>query len=374
MNCQDAGPFVSALYDRETVPKEVADHIRGCSSCKERLGEYAQIAAELRLLASSASETVPTPLRHLPPRGGGWVRRLTVRVLVPRFAIGLAIVTIVGLSVGLGLMRAQSSGLWFQFDVSDPETQGKVGCLLRAGDPACEPFFSVSSARYIGVQVQALEVQNDAVRLSVRARAFEPEPGGDEAKVASYQAAVVSREIRNRIFANSTPREFHYVPGQTLEIPVEGDHRLLLTGRVFRLRPSFSAEWYRVAPEPDEIVLSKAALVRGNEFLGEVGGSGSAQAGNSALGICVPSIGTFVFALKPFEGAIEGLAEFGQVHFRMDGQDYILFSATPITGGQQPREIWIYRSPNCPRSWHPAKRPLFVGAGDVADVLRFLQE
>ena len=180
--------------------------------------------------------------------------------------------------------------------------------------------------------------------------------------MANYHGGVMSEEVMNRIFANTTPREFDYLPGRTLEIPVEGGGKILLTGEVFKLRPSFSAEWFPVTPKPDEVVLNKAALVRGSEFLGEVHGSGSAQATNSAVGICVPPVGAFVFALKPFEGAVQGVVEFGEARFKMDGYSYTLFSATPITGGQQPREIWVYRSQNCPPSWGPASQtPQMIG-------------
>ena len=179
----------------------------------------------------------------------------------------------------------------------------------------------------------------------------------------------------DRIFANTTPREFDYVPGQTLEIPVDGGGKVLLNGEVFKLRPSFSAQWYPLTLQPNEIALSKGALTRGDEFLGEIGGGGSARAKNSAIGIWVPKLGTFVFALKPFEGAVQGEAEFGEIHFKMDGDEYILFSATPITGGQQPRDIWVYRSQNCPPSWKiTPKHPLFAGTGDISNVLDFLRK
>jgi hypothetical protein len=178
----------------------------------------------------------------------------------------------------------------------------------------------------------------------------------------------------DRITANTAGQEFSYVPGQWLEIPVEGGGKILLKGEVFKLRPSFSAEWFSLKPEPDEIELSKAALVRGSEFLGEIRGVGGARAANSAIGVCAPPLGAFVFALKPFEGAVQGVAEFGQAHFKMDGYDYILFSATPITGGQQPREIWVYHSQSCPPSWGPKPPRHVMGVGDVSDVLRALRK
>jgi hypothetical protein len=204
---------------------------------------------------------------------------------------------------------------------------------------------------------------------------LEAAPGSEENMVANGEIDVFAEEAVDRIFSSATPQEFDYVPGRTLEIPVEGGSKLLLKGEVFKLRPSFSAEWFPVTPKPDEIVLSKGALVRGREFLGEVQGAGSAQGENSAIGVCVPPLGAFVFALKPFEGAVQGVVEFGEARFKMDGYDYTLFSATPITGGQQPREIWVYRNQNCPPSWGPASQtPQMIGSGTLSNVLGMLRK
>lgn len=373
MNCQEVKPLLSALHDGERVPRESADHIRNCPACRARLEDYVRMGVELRLLASSASEESATRMPFLPPPSRRWRHTLTARVLVPRFALGAGLFAILGLSVGLGWMQAQSGGLWFQFDLSNPATQDRVGCLTQADGRWNEAFLSAGANKRIGIRVKASEVEQDRVRLSVKTRVFEPAPGSDEEKAANYQLGARTEEVIDQTFANVTPQEFDYVPGQTLEIPVEGGGKMLLKGEVFKFRPSFSAEWFSVTPQPDEIVLSKAALARGNEFLGEIGGSGSARATNSAAGICVPPLGAFVFALKPFEGAVQGVTEFGEAHFKMDGYDYTLFSATPITGGQQPREIWVYRSPNCPSSWiHPTRH--IMGVGDVSDVLSALQK
>jgi hypothetical protein len=373
MNCQQVQPLVSALYDGEIASREVADHIRNCPVCRGRLESYARIGAEMRLLASITLEETPMRLPHLPLRRWRWGRSLTARVLVPRFALGIGVFVVLGLSVGLGWMRAQTGGLWFQFDLSNPETHERVGFLIRADDPMRSVFLSSGPHKRIAVQLKALEVQNGLVRLTARARAFEPVPGSQED--TNYQSAGLSEQVMDRILANINLQEFDYVPGRTLEIPVVGGGAVSLKGEVFTVRPSFSAQWFPVTPKPDEIVLSKGALVRGSEFLGIVHGSGSAQATNSSFGICVPSLGAFVFALKPFDGAVKGIAEFSQARFKIDGDEYMLFSATPITGGQQPREIWVYRAQNCPPAWKRTPRnPLMIGVGDVSNVLDALHK
>jgi hypothetical protein len=375
MNCDEVQPFVSALHDGESVPRQAAEHMRSCSACQARLEDYARMDVELRLLASNVSEEAPTQIPHLPQFRRRWSQTLTAHVLVPRFALGVGLFAILGLSVGLAWMRTQSGGPWFQFDLSDAEKHAKVGCLTQAGDDWTGGFVTTGGNQKIGIRVKALDVQKDLVRLSVKARVFEPARGSEEGKVANPTRDTLSQEVMDRIFANITPQEFDYVPGRTLEIPVEGGGKILLNGEVFKLRPSFSAQWYSVTPKPDAIVLSKAALVRGNEFLGEIHGSGGAEAKNSSFGICVPPLGSFVFALKPFDGAVQGVVEFGQARFTMDGDEYRLFSATPITGGQQPREIWVYRSQNCPSTWkHIPKNPTMIGVGDVSNVLDFLRK
>ena len=374
MNCDEVQPFVSALHDGEGVPREAAEHMRSCSACQARLEDYARMDVELRLLASSVSEETPSEMPHFPQLRRRWGHTLAARVLVPRFALGVGLFAILGLSVGLGWMRTQSGGLWFQFDLSNPQTQDRVGCLTQADGRWNEGFVSAGANKRIGMRVKALEVEQDRVRLSVKVRVLEPAPGSDEEKAINYQLGARSEEVIGQIFANVTSQEYDYVPGQTLEIPVEGGGKIALKGEVFKFRPSFSADWFPVTPKPNEIVLSKAALVRNNNFLGEIHGVGSARAANSAVGICVPEVGAFVFALKPFEGAVQGLAEFSEAHFKMDGYKYILFSATPITGGKQPREIWVYRSPNCPPSWGPHPPRHVLGVGDVSNVLDSLRK
>ena len=170
MNCQEVQPFVSALHDGQSVSREAADHIRNCPACRARLEDYARMGVELRLLASSAAEEAPTRLPHLPPRGRRWRPTLTARVLVPRFALGVGVFVILGLSVGLGWMRAQGGGLWFQFDVSNPDDVRKGGLFDSGGRFCPGRILSAGPHKQIGIRVKALEVHNEVVRLMVRAR------------------------------------------------------------------------------------------------------------------------------------------------------------------------------------------------------------
>src|SRR5690348_2048001 len=357
MNCHDAQPFVSAMYDGELVPEDAAGHIASCPACRNALRDYARIGAELRLLAAVERDTDPAPLGDLPPKRRRWARRLTGRVLVPRFAIGLALITILGLSLGLGFVRGQGPGPWFQYEVSGPERRGTSGNVLQAGEYGGGEFTLSAGSRLTLYQIKVIDVRNESVEIDVRARKFTIEPDASAGKFViapdGHRASVKSDQDIERILASATPRRFDYKPGQKLQIAIDGGGTLMLTGKVYKIRPNFWAPEYVINPAPNEIALSDPAMVRGQEFLGNIAGSASATGGNSAIGACVPPVGAFVFALKPFPGAIQGIAEFGRARFSVGGQDYTLFSATPITGGQQPRSIWIYRAPNCPSVEHP---------------------
>ncbi|HET7214155.1 MAG TPA: hypothetical protein VFL79_11240 [Terriglobia bacterium] len=352
MNCQDAQLFVSALYDGEVVPQDAAAHIASCAPCRDLLNKYAQIGARLRLMAAAEGGTDPAPLGNLPPKRRRWSSGLTGRVLVPRFAIGVVLIAIAGLSIGLALVHGQGSGPWFQYEVTDVQSQGTGGNVLQTGEYGTGESSSPADPRITLYEVKVIDVRNDSAQVEVRARKFNTEPDGRGGKFIiepdSRRATVKSREDIDRLLSSATPQRFDYKPGQKLSIQVDGGGTLVLTGKVYRIRPSFWAPGYIVNPAPNEIVLSNPAMVRGREFLGNIAGSASAAGGNSAIGACVPPVGSFVFALKPFPGAIQGVTEFGRARFTMDGQEYTLFSATPITGGEQPREIWIYRGPNCP--------------------------
>jgi hypothetical protein len=125
-----------------------------------------------------------------------------------------------------------------------------------------------------------------------------------------------------------------------------------------------------VLPKSDEIAIANSALVRDNTLLGKIGGSSSARGDNPAIGVCVPPEGAFVFALKPFPGSEQAVAEYGQVRFKMDGHSYTLYSALPITGGAQPQNIWVYRAPHCAS---PSSTPHLIGSGGLSGVMKWIE-
>jgi hypothetical protein len=297
-------------------------------------------------------------------------------VLVPRFALGLGVVAIVGLSLGLGLMRAQVTGLWFQFNVTSPERQASWGNEVQAGGRGGPSFVSAGSHAKVGAMVNVLEIQYGLVRLAVRARRFEIPSAGQEAnRVPETTVATMSDQEMGQMVANSPPHEYQYVPGQALEVPVEGGGKLLLTGRVLERRASFWVNaGFPLEPKPDQIVLTKPVLVRDKALLGEEVASVSGGGDSPYVAVSVPDEGLFVFLLKPFEGAVETEAEYGQARFKLDGHEYVLLCATPITGGEQPRQIWVYHDPSYRPSGQRLDFGILSGGGNLARFLKDLRK
>src|SRR5262249_34572487 len=112
MNCERAAEFVSALHDRERIPREAAEHLGECATCHARLADYARIAADLRRTARL--DGAPNRARvaeerevQAMARAGGWWKRGWATMRIPRIAFVAMILLILTLSVGIALVRAR---------------------------------------------------------------------------------------------------------------------------------------------------------------------------------------------------------------------------------------------------------------------------
>jgi hypothetical protein len=104
-------------------------------------------------------------------------------------------------------------------------------------------------------------------------------------------------------------------------------------------------------PTPDEISLRLPILVRDKTEIAAKEFSAGAdirdincrgdQPGKCGICLYSPGAGQFCFSIHPFAGSIMGIANMGAAFFNEDGHSYILYSASPITGGDQPRPVWI---------------------------------
>jgi hypothetical protein len=353
MNCQEVEPFVSMLYDGENVPAECADHIDACPDCRAKLRSYSEMGAELRLIASRmpAESGIPQGVeeRMRSSERGDRFAFLRARIVVPKFAAIAAAAAVVALSASVVVVRAQSQNvpLWFQFDLAPGDAQvsdgqHKLNTVARAGyDDQLILMTPVLDANHHVIVNQ----KHDAVEM----RAF-----GTHLTVSSIKDGKVQLAIRSRLYrmGDSTMfkvkdqlgdlehHSFTYTPGQSLEVPVEGGGTLILRGQIADHQPKFA--WGQpVEPRSDEIVLTHPVLFKGKTVLAfQDGGSASADSPDSAVSFTGEAVRVTV-ALRSFPGAVQAQANWGKLAFKVNGESYTLFSASPICGGEQPHAVWV---------------------------------
>lgn len=336
MTCIDARPQVSSLYDGEPISASAADHIQNCISCRECLRVYAEMGAELRLLAhqgnpvSGLSNELRARLhnRHRPTF-------LSRRILVPRLALGiLSLAALALVPASWAMLRAQSSPLWFQFQLHPSQmSKDKFATIGKAGfENSGMDMFSADAANLpklnrVGYRIKIDAVERNEVRLKVAAWSF-------------GLGNVVPENFADQI--NNTPfQTIVYRPGEETEIPIEGGIKLVLHGDVMDHMPKLA--WHMPAePGPDELVITSPILLEGNHVVADLRGSSTIAEGSSgAAFISVPGLGQFSLSLSPNPGAVEAQANWSQLDFSIDGKRYILATGSPIADGDQPHTVWI---------------------------------
>jgi hypothetical protein len=342
MNCQEAESFISVLYDGEKVPAECADHIDTCPTCREKLRSYSQMGAELRLLASRMPAVSEFPQAVLertrfaerPDR----FAFLRARMVVPKFAAIAAAAAVVALSASVVVVRAQnqSAPLWFQFTVSDgqPPTVVQAGFddMMASVTPVLDANRHpvVNQQREVEMQtiashIAVYSIKDGKVHLAIRSRRYRD---GDPAAYKGKEQLVLEHHT------------FTYTPGQTLEVPVEGGGTLALRGLIADHQPKFA--WGNpVEPRPDQLVVTHPVLFQDKTVLAFMDGASASADTQDWAATLFTQVGRFTIALRPFPGAVEAQAEWGKLQFKVNGESYTLYSASPICGGEQPHTVWV---------------------------------
>ena len=198
MNCESAAEFVSALHDGERIPRDAAEHLGECATCRDQLADYAWIAADMRRMASLEHATVHTRVWEARPaetssskmrwQTSGWA---TMRI--PRIAFVAMILLILTLSGGIALVRARPNQndnvLWLGVKLPP---DGKVFhvALAANGTPGSDAFGhygKVLGGDVLSMEVRFLARKGDRVELGVKRRYDNKRnnpPGGSGAKFA----------------------------------------------------------------------------------------------------------------------------------------------------------------------------------------------
>jgi hypothetical protein len=226
MNCQEALPYISPLFDGEEVPADVPSHVQACAACRQRLKEYALVDAECRLLnsATRVKQELPAWLPRANRRWNVLLRLWGGQVMVSWATLTVGVLAILGLTVELN---------WIQTHIPSPEISRQ----------------SVSQAHKVGNVVAAthpLEGRNDGtVVASLRAPeqiAARSAPAVPE-KRAVYQPVVAKNPAENSCLTMYRPDwglfifAFHPFPDSREAALNNGQVLFELDGR-----------WYYVSP------------------------------------------------------------------------------------------------------------------------------
>jgi hypothetical protein len=339
MTCEEASPLVSALYDGEEIDSDALQHISNCPDCRKRMSAYELMGCEMRLLASCQTARTSVP------------EQLKARLAGPRFSVLPKLRWLIAGTVGavlatvavVPIVRAQSEQpKWFQFSFGTAP-QPLASDARRAGFDEIYVFGGSSYA--VGAHLAIVSIEDNSVKLSVHAKQY---PQG------SLNSSQVKLDLDRH--------DFTYVPGETLQIPVDGGGTLFLNGEIKDHQPKF-AFGNPVEPEPNQLVLTCPILIQGDSVLANMdGGSTHIHAGEAATIGTAQGQGAFDFALEPFPGAVAARAEWGRLKFSIDGIEYELAGASPLTGGEQPRTIWVRRDASDPiKGWS-------IGARSISDL------
>jgi len=339
IDCKTMAASISAFHDGEPILPEEAQHIAECAECSRRLREYSEIGAGLRLLSARTTPSIALlsgssiQSARTTRRGWRWPAFLTGRTVVPRFVAAAAALVIVGLSIGFAVfvVHAQGEGPWVQlsFTVNPGRVdgvRGMTGIIQSAGMPR-GAWVIRGTTEAVGFTLRTVEIRDATAHIEVGVLGF---------------SAPIDVRSAQELVKQIPPKDYWLASGQTLQIPVEGIGVLSVNSRIVKMQ-SAAYVWDQPPIRDDELRLDRPIVVRSKEVILE--GAGVTVSATvrmpGALRYYVPGEGRLVIALEPFENAIEGVADGSMLQFQESVINYRIFSRQAITGGDQPRSIWI---------------------------------
>ena len=349
MRCDEAKEFVSAVVDGEAVPKAVTEHVSECAECKERLREYMEIGAELRLMASAAmEETVASRawsgrqnrLANLWSKGWETMR-------IPRLAFGVLVAAVVGLGSMFAVVqvRAHSEGTVVLLKIVGPDG-GVNNCALNTKDKkwARCGLLGQMNGKTIGYGIDLIGLKGDGVELAVRTKVFGPSTG-------SYDLDL----------SKAPQREVDFEPGQAMKLDIPGAGAFTVTGEWLDHMPLFlGASTQDVQPGPEELRLVSPLLIRDKQVLGDFqGGSASADKAGEGIEVYMPGEGRFIFSLSPMRGAVQARVTMNRISFEDGGRSYVFVTGSPVSRDEH---IWVVHEANF--KWELANHE-FISSGDL---------
>jgi hypothetical protein len=343
MTCEDAAKFTSALCDGEKIPRDAAEHIGTCDACLARLSDYMRIGAELRRVASlehpiATTEGLWRSERRIQQR---WWQKGGATMRIPRLAFASMLGLILLLSSGLVLVRARTSvGGPVLVLTSKLLPDGPAGdCIITTDrNPRtnnCDYTATVGDSS-LGLEFRFVNKEGDRAQLGVKVR---------------YKRH--SNESSFTGDLNDVPEQLVWVePKEKRQISVSDLGEIELTADYLDHMPSLRFRPKEpLDPQKNEFRIVSPVLVRGKEVLFNLAGSDSTDSGDpeAALMIYYPGEGRYLISTVPFKEAVQGSVEPGQIKFNLQGQDYLLLTAMPVTRSEH---VWVSHDPQYKLSQH----------------------
>jgi hypothetical protein len=340
MNCEEAAEFVSALCDGETIPREVAEHVGACGVCRARLNAYAAMGAELKRIASLDAVTLKTVSweKKESIRLNWWRRRKTMTI--PRFAFVSMLALVLLLSGGLVLVRARTGGagpvLLLKFK---PMPDGVPGECVLTNDknPRTNSCNYATDARggMLGLTFRFIGADGERAELAVKAN------------YRSHSHIF----LFNDDFKDAAEKTVWIEHGEKQQIAVPGLGEVELTVEYLDHMPTLPYQPHETLdPQRDGFRIVSPVLIRGKEVVFNLApDSIYSDDPDATLMIYYPGEGRYILSIAPFEGAVEGSMEPGQIKFNLEGQHYLLLTAMPTTRSEH---VWVSHDPRYKPSEH----------------------
>lgn len=351
MNCEQVGEYISALCDGEKIPRDAAEHIGGCQTCREQLNEYAAIGSELRRLASldEAVSVAQVDWKLEPVSETGWWQKGLTTMRIPKLAFGVMLIAIIALSSGLVMVRARAGAATARFlelEYKLPPTGTPHICVMRADgsqkDNLCN-FASHGREGLFLMNTRVIANSGNRAQLGIRAKYI---PGAGEAEVNYTEA----------LFKDIPEKVLSIEPGDKQEIQVAGLGAVEVEGKYLdHIPPLVYLPQETLDPNPKEFRIVAPVLVRDNEVIvnGGVGSSIDSGSPDATLMLYAPGEGRYLVSVIPFDGAVEGKVHLGQITFSLEGHEYLLLTSMPITISEH---VWVKHEASFKPSEHMTRQ------------------
>ncbi len=352
MRCAETEEFVSAMYDGEAVPLEVAEHFAHCVACQELFQSFVETGAELRRFGSLQSAG-PVPERTWVQRERtvtGWWEKGWQMMKVPRIAFAslVLLLLVVGSRLALVEVRAHEDGpvLLLKIGLNDGR---EITCPLSATDQhyqQCSGIAGIGGGN-LSYFVHLLKKDGDRALLSLRS-----DFGQQSVSTDDKQASTVPET------------QLWITTGEATDTSLGGVAKAKLTGQWTDHIPVMMGNNEYLDPSAKELRLTSPLLLKNNQVVGDMQGAMAfASSPKEGVFLYIPGEGRFTMSLTQMNGSVAGKIEMNRISFTSDGHPYVVVTGAPVARGEA---IWVKRD----ASYKPPSnmQGAFLGAAPIGEL------